>query len=213
MDRKPIFDAVRKMLDRGFTQAEVNALDDAIDMATGTIVVRAPETTPEFDEAIIAHLRFEEGVRPKAYKDHLGYWTIGIGRLIDERKGGRITPEEDAILIANDPSRAGKSWREYVLTDAEMNMLKKNDIERFVAEISKWPAWKAFEGNVARQVALTSMAFQLGTDGLADFKNSLRMLEGKWWDAAADNMLKSRWAKQTPERAERVTNMIRTGKL
>ena len=33
MNRKPIFDAVRKMLDRGFTQAEVEALDAACDQA------------------------------------------------------------------------------------------------------------------------------------------------------------------------------------
>ncbi len=31
MNRKPIFDAVRTMLGRGFTHAEVDALDDAID--------------------------------------------------------------------------------------------------------------------------------------------------------------------------------------
>lgn len=24
---------------------------------------------------------------PHAYQDHLGYWTIGVGRLIDKRKG------------------------------------------------------------------------------------------------------------------------------
>ena len=36
MKRQPIFDAVRKMLDRGFTQAEVDALDKAIDLAVGS---------------------------------------------------------------------------------------------------------------------------------------------------------------------------------
>ncbi|GLK42354.1 MULTISPECIES: lysozyme [Novosphingobium] len=44
MNRKPIFDAVRKMLDRSFTQAEVNALDKAIDLSTGALTASlAPE--------------------------------------------------------------------------------------------------------------------------------------------------------------------------
>lgn len=206
--RKTIFDAIRAARGKVFDAMEVGAIDNLLD-ALG--VPRG--STNDFERAIIAHLRFEEGVRPKAYKDHLGYWTIGIGRLIDPRKGGRITPEEDAILLANDPSRKGKEWREYVLTEEEMDMLKRNDIERFVSVIRDWPAWAALEGNVARQVALTSMAFQLGTTGLAGFKNSLRMLEQKRWAEAADNLLKSEWAKQTPSRARRITDMIRTGKL
>ena len=47
--KKPIFDAVRLMLKRGFTTAEVKALDAAIDEATGTIVVTAPKEA--FDRA------------------------------------------------------------------------------------------------------------------------------------------------------------------
>ena len=37
-NRKPIFDAVRRLLERGFTQAEVEMLDRAIDLALGVIV-------------------------------------------------------------------------------------------------------------------------------------------------------------------------------
>jgi lysozyme len=28
----------------------------------------------------------DEGVVPCAYQDHLGYWTIGVGRLIENEK-------------------------------------------------------------------------------------------------------------------------------
>lgn len=214
--RKPIFDAVKAARGgQSFTSTEVTALDEALDALE---VPRAdtpsrPAISGDFDSAVIAHLRFEEGVRARAYRDHLGWWTIGIGRLVDPRKGGRITEAEWDRLLENDPSRTRGDWNNLVLTDAEMNWLKKNDIERFVAEISTWPAWHAVEGNVARQVALTSMAFQLGTGGLAKFKNSLRLVEQKKFSAAADNMLKSRWARQTANRARRVTDMIRTGEL
>lgn len=40
MDRKPIFDAIRKILGRGFTQAEVGALDRAIDLGDGAAAER-----------------------------------------------------------------------------------------------------------------------------------------------------------------------------
>jgi len=46
MNRKPIFDAVRKMLDRNFTQAEVDALDKAIDRSEGSLPAGEPSATP-----------------------------------------------------------------------------------------------------------------------------------------------------------------------
>jgi putative chitinase len=51
MDRKPIFDAVRRMLGRGFTQAEVKALDAAIDTALITVPAPEPDKSALRDEA------------------------------------------------------------------------------------------------------------------------------------------------------------------
>jgi lysozyme len=42
MNKKPIFDAVRTMLGRGFTQEEVDELDDAIDLTTGSLTATLP---------------------------------------------------------------------------------------------------------------------------------------------------------------------------
>ncbi|MEG2578858.1 MAG: hypothetical protein RSA54_14135, partial [Glutamicibacter sp.] len=47
-------------------------------------------------------LRRDEGEVLSAYTDHLGYLTIGVGRMIDKRKGGGITAEESAYLLSND---------------------------------------------------------------------------------------------------------------
>jgi len=44
----------------------------------------------------------EEGNVLHAYQDHLGYWTIGVGRLIDQRKGGGISHNESMFLLKND---------------------------------------------------------------------------------------------------------------
>jgi lysozyme len=209
--RTPAFDAVGAICPPGLWNDPGNIL--AFHNLLDAFGAQRAGKDESFDDAIIAHLRAEEGVRRRAYKDHLGYWTIGVGRLIDSRKKGRITPEEDAILMANDPSRRGKPWRDYVLTDAEIDMLLRNDVAEKVAAIRDWPAWKAVGRNVARRVALTSMAFQMGVDGLADFRNSLALVAAGDFAGAADNMLKSLWARQTPERAKRVTEMMRTGTL
>lgn len=188
MDRKPIFDAVRAMLGRGFSAAEVEALDYAITQAVGEFSA-APAVSPA-QAMKIKHLRREEGVIPYAYQDHLSYWTIGVGRLIDKRKGGR-------------------------LTDAEIDMLLLNDIQEKEADLEKHAglkaAWARVKNDPVRSTALLSMCFQMGAEGLAGFKNSLALVAvGKFKEAAA-NMLQSAWAKQTPERAKRVTTMIATG--
>jgi lysozyme len=132
------------------------------------------------------NLETEEGRVPYAYQDNLGFLTIGVGRLIDKRKGGG-------------------------LSNAEIDFLLNNDIERVVAAIANWPAWQAVANDPVRAAALLDMAFQLGAEGLAQFKNSLALLASKQWQAAAANMRASLWARQTPNRAARVTNMIATG--
>ncbi|MBN8843244.1 MAG: hypothetical protein J0H88_08345 [Sphingomonadales bacterium] len=215
-DNRIVFDTVRPWLDaKGFAPDRIAALDAAL----ATYRTGLPPATPApvvmsaFDVAVEAHLRIEEGDKARAYKDHLGYWTIGIGRLIDPRKGGRITAEEQATLIANDPSRRGTTIMEWTLTPAERSMLLKNDVKRFTDAMADWPAWKRVQGDIPRMVAMTSMCFQLGEKGFAAFVNTLRMIaEGRFADAAT-NMLLSKWAKEdTPERAQRVAAMMRTGK-
>lgn len=168
------------------SQAEVDEFNAVLDAAQAPIVITA-EPVPHFDQ-IRAHLEREEGRVAYAYQDNLGFWTIGVGRLIDKRKGGR-------------------------LSDPEIDMLLAHDIKAKLRAIEDWPAWQAVKDDPARATALVSMAFQLGVEGLASFKNSLQLITDKKWQAAADNLLQSLWAKQTPNRAKRVTQMIATGAI
>jgi GH24 family phage-related lysozyme (muramidase) len=84
MDRKPIFDAVRQMLDRGFTQGEVATLDRAIDLIVGT----APASPRSLGPAGAALIKKWEGCARRqpdgtfaAYPDPGSAdgspWTIG----------------------------------------------------------------------------------------------------------------------------------------
>lgn len=134
---------------------------------------------------LIRQLRDEEGEVLNAYQDHLGYWTIGVGRLIDKRKGGGITKEESEYLLSNDISKVNDQL------DANI------------------PWWRNLDE--PRQAVLQGMAFQMGIAGLLGFKNTLKMVEYGNYIGASSGMANSLWAKQTPARAARMAKQMSTG--
>ena len=63
--------------------------------------------------------------------------------------------------------------------------------------------------NFAILDVLTEMSFQMGFHGVLNFKKMLAALTDKNYALAADEMLDSRWAKQTPGRAQEMSDIIR----
>ena len=123
-----------------------------------------------------------EGNIPHAYQDHLGYWTIGVGRLIDERRGGG-------------------------LSDAEIDYLLENDIDRILEQLEHTiPYWFDLPDNV--QIALASMAFQMGIAGLFGFRRMFAAIEREDWAEAKREALNSKWANQTPARANEIAELL-----
>ena len=136
-------------------------------------------------QELTKQLRRDEGEVLHMYLDSLGYATIGIGRLIDKRRGGGITHEEADYLLAN-------------------------DINKRLAEIKTRLPW--FDGlDDARKGVLVNMAFQMGVEGMLAFKNTLEMVKTGDYAGAARGMLHSTWATQTPERAKRLSVQMETG--
>ena len=134
----------------------------------------------------VAQIKRHEGLVLHAYNDSLGYLTIGYGRLIDKAKHGGISEAEAEYLLQNDVS--------IVLAALHRNI----------------PFFDSL--CVARQAVLVNMAFQMGIQGVQKFKKTLSLVEMGLYDEAADNMLKSLWAKQTPNRAAEMAQQMRTGK-
>ena len=58
------------------------------------------------------------------------------------------------------------------------------------------------------QHVLTNMCFQLGQGGLSKFKNFKTAIEDYQWQRASVEMLDSRWNRQTPERAQRLSERV-----
>jgi lysozyme len=137
------------------------------------------------DRTLLAELRRDEGVVRHAYQDSRGLWTIGVGRLIDERKGGGLSDEEIDHLLANDVSRV------------------KSELDKFL------PWWRDLDA--VRQRALINMCFNLGIHGLLGFRNTLAAIQAHDWPKVAAGMLDSRWARQTGARAHRLAHMMETG--
>lgn len=137
-------------------------------------------------QELIRQLRGDEGVKPHAYQDHLGFWTIGVGRLVDSRKPG-----------------SG-------LRPSEIDFLLQNDIDDRIEALTRRLPW--FQNlDDARRGVLLNMSFQLGVDGLMGFKNTLAMVASGDYMGAARNMMHSKWADQTPARAARMAEQMRTG--
>ena len=132
---------------------------------------------------LVVDLKRDEGWRPSVYQDHLGYWTIGYGFLVDDRKGGTI------------PKQIAEEWLALVVA---RNWDVLMDLEPWVHDQPD---------EVKR--ALGNMAYQLGVQGLRNFKKMLAKLEAGDRAGAADEALDSKWAKQTPERARRVAALLR----
>jgi lysozyme len=128
-----------------------------------------------------------EGEKLHAYQDSLGYWTIGVGRLIDVRKGGGITQSESRYLLGH-------------------------DIDSKVQDVYQRLPWVAQQAD-PRQIVLVNMAFNLGIAGLVGFKNTLAHVREGRYDAAAEGMLASKWAAQVKGRAVELAGIMRTGEL
>lgn len=137
------------------------------------------------DLVLLDELVRDEGLVLHAYNDSLGYITIGVGRLIDQRMGGGITREEAYYLLKNDVAKVQKQLDQ------------------------KLPWWRKLDD--VRQRVLINMAFNLGINGLLGFKLTLRAVEEGQYELAAKYMLHSRWAIQVGDRATRLAAMMRTG--
>jgi lysozyme len=130
-------------------------------------------------------LKRDEGVVRHAYTDSLGFTTIGVGRLIDARRGGG-------------------------LRDSEIDFLLHNDIAEKTAQVLAALPW-ASKLNEPRFAVLVNMAFQMGIGGLLRFHRTLGSIEdGQFFEAAVE-MLKSTWAQQTSTRAHRLATQMETG--
>ena len=135
-------------------------------------------------DEIAETLKLEEGFSEHCYMCTAGAHTIGYGRNIDSNGGVGIT-------------------------EAEGDYLLRNDIMRTIDEVRRWEWFERLD--VARQSVLIQLAFQLGITRLSKFEKMLAAMSEQNYDRAADELLDSLFARQVPNRAERLVLKLRHG--
>ena len=140
-------------------------------------------------ERLLESVKKHEGYRNKVYLDTLGKRTVGVGHLCVEDFWEDDKEYEEKFLMTileHDLSSAIKGANDLMAENGCMDMNEK-----------------------AHEIII-EMVFQLGKTGVSKFKNMWKALSGLDYSTAADQMLDSRWAKQTPNRANGMADIMRS---
>ena len=129
---------------------------------------------------LLESIKKHEGFVEHVYDDSLGIPTIGYGFAIKD-----LVLDED---IAED------------ILIRKLERLKRNANSRF--------RWLEDMPVVVQEVIL-NMCYQLGVTGVSKFRRAISALQEGDWDEAANEMLDSLWARQTPNRATELSNIVR----
>jgi lysozyme len=128
-----------------------------------------------------SQLERHECLRLRVYKDTVGVNTIGYGRNLDD------------VGISREEA-------EFMLTA---------DIESVERELDTVREYRALDP--IRQTVIANMCFNLGFNGLMQFKRMWKAIGKQSYSAAAREMLDSKWANQVGARAVELSEIMRTG--
>ena len=130
-------------------------------------------------DSLIDRIKLSEGYKSTVYKCTEGYDTIGYGFAIKDL----ILSEEISTQI----------------------LIEKLDA------INDRLSTFSFYLNSPDEIrdVLVEMVYQMGLRGVLQFKKMIANLEKKDYKNASVEMLDSLWAKQTPNRAKELSNIIR----
>ena len=129
---------------------------------------------------LLNRIKEHEGFRSRVYKCTEGYDTIGYGFAI----------------------------KDLYLSGGVSELILKEKVTNLRLRMGKKISWFDEAPREVREVLL-EMAYQMGVSGVSKFKNALKHMRNGEWNKAADEMLLSRWYKQTPKRAKELSEIIR----
>ena len=134
-------------------------------------------------ETLKERIKRHEGRRLFPYQDTTGHTSIGFGRNLT---GRGISAEEAEMMLESDINSA------------------RHRIDLLPLEVRE-------KCNQAREDILTEMVFQLGYMGVLKFKRMLGAIQAGDFERASKEMLRSKWAEQTPGRCQEMAEVMRNG--
>jgi len=137
-----------------------------------------------------ARIKEHEGFRDQVYKDSLGFATIGYGHLV----------------LPNDPYEEGVTY-----SKEDLEKVFDGDFDTACSNANQ--LIKDLPLHHQAKCVIIEMVFQLGIGGVSKFKNMWKALGEGDYQTASEEMLDSRWAKQTPKRATDLSNVMKSCKI
>ncbi len=119
-------------------------------------------------DELTQRIKLHEGLNQSAYPDSLGYLTIGYGKLIDAKLGGKLSLAACEFILKES------------MTDAR-------------AEAMSLSAYKYLDK--VRQEVLIELCFAMNANKLSKFVNMLAALKVKDYIEAGKELLDSDWAR------------------
>ena len=130
-------------------------------------------------DKLIEAVKFSEGFRDRVYKDTLGIDTIGYGFAI----------------------------KDLVLDEDISEMILERKLEALIERVNKRFDFVECLPEEAQEV-IYEMCYQLGVTGVSKFKKTLAYLAHHEFKLASKEMLDSKWARQTPNRANKLSDIM-----
>ena len=142
-------------------------------------------------EQLRKQLEIDEGVKYEVYFDHLGLHTFGIGHLVILEDGEYGCPPGTKVS----PERVQEVFETDVLSVIEDCHRLYDDFDELPEEV---------------QQMIANMMFNMGYTRLSKFRGMKRGVDARDWNAAADEMVDSRWYRQVTNRADRLVQRMRS---
>ena len=141
-------------------------------------------------EILKQELTEDEGCKYEIYLDHLGYKTFGIGHLC------KATDPENDLEVGSQVSKE------------RVDECFLNDIEKVIEDCTiLYDNFFTLPDDA--QLIIANMMFNLGRTRLTKFKLMKEAVDDANWIEAGIQMEDSKWAKQVPNRAERLCERMR----
>jgi lysozyme len=144
----------------------------------------------EFEGRIESELVFDEGFRGDVYPDSRGIKTIGFGHNV----------EASPLPIGLQPP----------LNYLQGIQLLRIDLAKAEQALLIKLPWIAAMAEDARKGVLVDLAFNLGINGLLEFRRLLDAARLGLWEIAEDELRASRYFTQAPKRAARLATQLIT---
>ena len=132
---------------------------------------------------LIEQIKESEGFRSKVYQCTEGFDTIGYGFAI----------------------------KDLVLSEDICDTILERKISELKLRIQqKFPFYEDMPEAV--QDVIVEMCYQMGVSGFSKFRKTIDHFMRKDFKSASEEMLDSRWAKQTPNRAKKLSSYVKNAR-